>query len=109
MKTIKMFAIAASILTASIASAQTPASTATPEVTKRQVMQHERIKEGEKSGQLTNKEARHLKMREAKIRHDKREAKADGVVTPQEKAKLNREQNHASRAIAHQKHDAQVK
>lgn len=82
--------------------------TATPAVSDRQINQHERIKEGQQSGELTKPEARRLKMREAKIRHDKRAAKADGVVTPEERAKLNREQNRTSRAIHRQKHDAQT-
>jgi uncharacterized membrane protein YebE (DUF533 family) len=82
--------------------------TATPVVTERQINQHERIKEGQQSGELTKPEARRLKMREAKIRHDKRAAKADGIVTPEERAKLNREQNRTSRAIHRQKHDEQT-
>ena len=91
MKTVKLSlsALVLSIFISSIASAQT----ATPVINERQLNQHERIKEGQESGQLTRKEARHLKMREAKIRHDKREAKADGVVTPQEKTKIEREIN----------------
>lgn len=84
------------------------AQTATPEVTKRQVNQEARIKEGKKSGELTNKEAAGLQLREAKIQHDKKVAKSDGVVTPAEKAKLNREENRASRAI-HRKKNNEVK
>jgi len=85
------------------------AQTATPEITKRQANQQARIKEGRRSGQLTNKEARRLEMREAKIQHDKKAAKADGVVTPQEKAKLNREENRTSRAIYRKKHNTVTK
>ena len=85
------------------------AQTKTPEVTKRQVNQQERIEQGVKSGELTRPEAAKLEAREAKIQHDKKEAKADGVVTPAEKAKLNREENRSSRAIYRQKHDAQVR
>jgi hypothetical protein len=84
------------------------AQTATPGVTERQINQRERIKEGQKSGELTKPEARHLKAREAKIQHDKKVAKSDGVVTPEEKAKLQREENRSSRAIYRQKHDAQT-
>ena len=85
------------------------AQTKTPRVTKRQVHQQERIAQGVKSGELTAKETKHLETREVKIQNDKKEAKADGVVTHQERAKLHREQNRASRAIYRQKHDAQVR
>ena len=85
------------------------AQTATPKVTKRQIHQQQRIKEGVKSGELTKPEARRLEAREAKIQHDKRVAKSDGVVTPAERAKLAHEQNKASRRIYKQKHDAQTK
>ena len=85
------------------------AQTATPVVTKRQENQQERIAQGAKSGELTPKETRHLEAREAKIQHDKKEAKADGNVTPAERARLNREQNRTSRAIRRQKHDGQVR
>src|SRR4051794_13954972 len=85
------------------------AQTKTPRVTKRQVRQQERIEQGVKSGELTKPEAAKLEVREAKIQHDKKEAKADGVVTPAERAKLNREENRSSRAIRRQKHDAQVR
>ena len=84
------------------------AQTATPGVTERQVNQQERIKEGVKSGELNKRETRRLEMREAKIQHDKKVAKSDGVVTSGERAKLQREENRTSRAIYRQKHDAQV-
>src|SRR5690349_5551956 len=81
----------------------------TPRATKRQVNQQARIDQGVKSGELTKPEAARLEAREAKIQQDKKEAKADGVVTPAERAKLNREENRTSRAIRRQKHDAQVR
>ena len=81
------------------------AQTTTPRVTKRQLNQQERIKAGKKSGELTNKEAATLEMREAKIQHDKKVAKSDGVVTPPEKSKLKREENRTSRAIYRKKHN----
>jgi len=60
-----------------------------------------------KSGELTKKEAVRLEAREANIRHDERKAKADGKVTPAERAKLNRKLNRSSRRVYEQKHDAQ--
>jgi hypothetical protein len=91
----------------SVACSASFGQTATPKATKRQIHQQQRIKEGVKSGELTKKEAARLEVREHKIAKDKREAKADGVVTPQERAKIQREQNKASRRIYLQKHDAQ--
>ena len=102
--------IAAGLLLAfvSVASAGF-AQTKTPVVKERQENQQQRIAEGVKDGELTAKETKHLEGREVKIQHDKKEAKADGVVTRKERVKLHREQNRASRAIYHQKHDAQVR
>lgn len=102
MKTL-ILSLALAGITSLTASAQTP----TPAIGQKQVNQHERIKEGVDSGQLTKKEARHLRARQAKIRHDKRVARMDGVVTPAERKQLHKEQRRASRAIHRQKHDEQ--
>nr|WP_314858705.1 hypothetical protein [uncultured Undibacterium sp.] len=80
-------------------------TTATPQVGKRQVAQQKRIAEGVQSGDLTAKETVRLEMREAKIQADKKAAKADGVVTVAERAKLHAEQNRASRKIYDKKHN----
>lgn len=85
------------------------AQTATPRITKRQIRQQHRIKQGVKSGELTKPEARHLEARERKIQADKKAAKADGVVTAKERAKIKREQNRASRAIYRKKHNARTR
>jgi hypothetical protein len=84
------------------------AQTATPKVTKRQIHQQQRIKQGEKSGELTRGEAARLEAQQGKIAFDKAKAKSDGVVTPAERAKLRREQNRASRNIYRKKHNANV-
>ncbi|MDI3319329.1 hypothetical protein [Pinibacter soli] len=100
---IKAVTLAAAIAITSATFAQTK----TPEINKRQHNQQERIARGIDSGQLNAKETARLEKREAKIQSDKKEAKADGVVTQKEKAKLNREENKTSKAIYNQKHDAQ--
>ena len=108
-----MIAIAALAVTGA-AFAQTPAPTitpdptATPRIDKRQVNQQKRIDQGVASGQLTPKETARLQKREGKIAADEAAAKSDGKVTKAERAKLTREENHASRAIHRQKHDRQV-
>ncbi len=83
------------------------AQTATPRATQRQVNQQARINQGRASGELTPRETAGLEVQQAKIRHDKRVAKSDGVVTPRERMKLHREQKRANKNIAIQKHDRQ--
>lgn len=77
----------------------------TPVVTKRQHHQQARIRRGVRSGELTRAETRRLERGEAKIQRDKMKAKSDGVVTPKERAKLNREENRESRRIYRLKHN----
>ncbi|MFN8287904.1 MAG: hypothetical protein U0V74_14200 [Chitinophagales bacterium] len=79
----------------------------TPKVHNRQVNQQERIQQGRKSGELTRGETVALEAEQAKIQHDKKAAKADGVVTPEERAKLKHEQRRANRHVYRQKHDGQ--
>ena len=104
----KLFTTVFTIVLLSIVSVSF-AQTATPRVTRRQANQQARIAQGANSGELTNRETRHLEAREAKIQRDKKAAKSDGTVTIAERAKLNREENRTSRAIYRQKHDAQTK
>lgn len=88
-----------------LASVQAQAQTATPNVSKRQVHQQKRIAEGVRSGELTARETVTLERQEAKIQADKRAAKADGVVTSTERAKLQAEENRVSRHIRNKKHN----
>lgn len=80
-------------------------STATPRVDRRQQNQGQRIDQGVQSGALTNRETRTLDARENKIAADKAAAKADGAVTPAERAKLRGEERRTSRAITRKKHN----
>lgn len=105
----KMKTTMLAILLLTFAVGTASAQTATPRVKERQVNQQKRIHQGVRSGELTRPEARRLELREAKIARDKSKAKSDGVVTPEERAKLAAEQNRTSRAIARQKHDAQTR
>ncbi len=79
----------------------------TPVVDKREDIQKKRIKEGVKSGELNKAETKRLVKNQRHIKRDEAKAKSDGVVTPAERAKLNKEQNRASKRIAKQKHDKQ--
>ena len=103
MKIVKLTTVAVSLLIAGSVLAQT----ATPVVTQRQNNQKARIAEGVKSGELTKRESGRLRAEQRAIRAEKRMAKADGVVTHAERAKLRADQNRASAHIRRQKHDAQ--
>ncbi|UOQ99081.1 hypothetical protein MUN81_06210 [Hymenobacter sp. 5317J-9] len=104
-KTLFSLAAALGLLAAShAASAQT-----TPGITARQRNERARIRNGVASGDLTRAEAARLKAREADIRQDKQAAKADGVVTRDERQDIRRDEHKASRAIHRQRHDAQVR
>ena len=86
----------------------TPTSTATPRVDARQVRQETRIEQGATTGALTPHEAKRLEREQTGIARVETKAKADGTVTPQERARLAKLQNKASHDIHHQKHDAQT-
>ena len=88
--------------------AQTPTSTSgtrTRRINHRQRNQQKRISEGIESGRLTPAEAARLEKQEAEIQQDKKEAKADGTVTAQERAQLNKELNKESHRIYRAKHN----
>ena len=90
---------------ASVASADP----ATPRVDRRQANQQARIAQGAHSGQLTRGETRRLRRGERHIRRSERRAKADGVVTPRERARLHRKLNRESRAIHRAKTNARTR
>ncbi len=81
----------------------------TPNLDKREKRQSKRIEQGVKSGELNNREAARLNRQEARLNANEAKAKADGVVTPKERAKLQHEANRTSRHIYKQKHDPQKK
>lgn len=79
--------------------------TATPKAKVRQGNQKERIGDGVENGDLTKREAHQLKKQQRNINQTKRAAKADGVVTKEEKAVINQKQNRASRNIRRKKNN----
>ncbi|MHB9154730.1 MAG: hypothetical protein ACYC5N_03430 [Endomicrobiales bacterium] len=85
------------------------AATRTPGVKKRQHRQAHRIGQGVRSGELTRDEARGLVRHEREIRKMKRDAKSDGVVTPEERTDLHQKLNQESRKIYEEKHDAETR
>ncbi|MEW6734168.1 MAG: hypothetical protein AB1489_22775 [Acidobacteriota bacterium] len=96
--------IAAIALTLSF-SAVTFAGTKTPRINARQQHQRDRIAQGIRSGELTNRETTALIANQAKIQRDENRAKADGIVTSRERARLHKEENRASKRIYKAKHN----
>lgn len=78
-----------------------------PNVNQRQHRQHDRIREGVRSGELTRLEAARLQREQAQIRVMERRAVRDGDLEARERARLQRELNQANRHIYRQKHDNQ--
>ncbi len=82
--------------------------TETPKTDVREGVQRARIRNGTKSGELTRAERVRLKAEQRNIKRTERRVKADGIVTPNEQAKLNRKQNRASRDIRRAKRNKKV-
>lgn len=83
------------------------AQTATPGIDARQERQQQRIDQGVASGELNQREAGRLERQQDRIQGMEDKAKADGVVTKQERRAVQGAQNRASRNIAREKHDRQ--
>jgi len=78
------------------------------DINARQREQQQRIRAGIRSGELTRVEAARLQADEARIRRAEAHARhSGGVFTPRERARIQRELNHASRDIHRQAHDPQ--
>ncbi len=67
--------------------------------------QHQRIRQGVKSGELTKTEATNLRNDQKEIRQEKQAAKADGVVTKDEAKDIRKDQKQESRKIFRKKHN----
>ncbi|MFO0725634.1 MAG: hypothetical protein U1E65_17755 [Myxococcota bacterium] len=106
MKKLAMSLVTLSMLVSSAAWAGPPR---TPRVDHRQVNQQARIVQGVKSGELTKREAARLEVGQAHVANVEHKAKADGNVTPAERARIEAAQNRQSRRIYAEKHDAQTK
>ncbi len=78
-------------------------------VNQRQHNQQARIHQGVKSGELTRPEARRLQAEQRHIRKEERAYRADGHLSPAERADLHRDLNKSSRRIVAQKHDGDVR
>lgn len=102
------FATAGLAVAAAGAFAQAASAPAgTPGIDQRQARQEQRIDKGIASGALNKRETRRLEREQVVINRAEDKAKADGTVTETERKRLHKMQNHASRDIRRQKHDAQ--
>ena len=81
------------------------AGTNDPGIQHRERRQQQRIGQGVRSGELTGNEARGLEKEQVAIRRHERVMKSDGNLTEQERRRLTREQNRASKDIYRMKHN----
>lgn len=99
-----MFAVSAFVLMSAMPTAQAAEA---PVIDQRQVNQEQRIEKGVESGQLNEREAARMNKQQDRVEKMEDKAKADGVVTNKERAKIGAAQNRTSRNIAREKHDRQ--
>ena len=71
--------------------------------------QRHRIRQGVRSGELTKHEARQIHRQEKDIRQDKKEARADGVVTHEERKEIRQDERKANRNIYRKKHNGRTR
>ena len=72
-------------------------------------IQHRRIAGGVHNGELTRMETRQLAKQQREIRREKREARADGVVTAGERREIRKDRRHANRNIYRKKHNRRMR
>jgi hypothetical protein len=82
------------------------ASRADAQIRHRAINQHQRIKQGVHSGELTRPEARNLREDQKNLREDRKIAKSDGKITRNERKEIRKEQKKESREIYRKKHNA---
>lgn len=80
-----------------------------PGVNQRQHNQHQRIKQGEHSGQLNREEVKDLRGEQKAIRQEERAYKSDGRLTKEERQDLHRDLNDLSKDIYQEKHDGEMR
>ncbi len=79
---------------------------ATAQIRHRAKHQHQRIKQGVRSGEITRAEAKNLREGQKEIRQDVREAKKDdGKITRDERKEIKQDQRQESRKIFRKKHN----
>ena len=100
MKTKHNYFAIACFLTPFVVAQVVNADTSTPRIDADKDYQHKRIEHGIASGQLTPLEARRLKIQQNRIEIAENAAKADGIVTEEERIRLSLLQYKAKHAIS---------
>lgn len=80
-----------------------------PGVNARQHTQHDRIRQGVRSGSLTKSETKNLAAEQRSIRQEERQYKSDGKMTKEERKDLHQDLNAASKDIYQAKHNDQTR
>ena len=106
-----IFAAALLVFSGSAAAqTNTPATNTsnTPNIQDRKTDQQDRIANGAQSGQLTSGESKGLETKETGINHEERNMRSqdDGHLTAADRTKINNQQNHLSKQIYTDKHNA---
>ena len=81
----------------------------TPVINRREHRQQLRVRQGVLSAELTRQETRRLLRQEAHIRRHEARVRADGIVTHQERLRVNRQLISSSRNIYRLKHNNRVR
>lgn len=104
-KKLVSFALAA-MLTATCF-ARTDSDDKKPIIRHRKENQQARIRQGEKSRQLTRGEARHIEKKEHALNHEERDMRKmnNGKLTKKDRKTLNQQQNQLSKQIYKDKHN----
>jgi len=100
-------AIIAGLVFGVLTALSTQSMAGTPGIDKRERNQKARIVQGVKSGELTKGETKRLVKGQAQLHRMEARAKADGVVTKKERARLHHKANKESAKIFKNKHDKQ--
>lgn len=103
MKFVRILVLVAAF--AALSSVVASAHTVNPRIDRREARQQHRIVQGVRSGELTRPEARRLRAGQRHVHRMERRAKADGIMTPRERARIGHAQNVQSRHIARLKHN----
>lgn len=108
------FAITALLAASGFAQSAAPAAGASNApnhpmtINHRKYNQQRRIRQGDRSGQLTRGETRHLEKQEHAINHEERDMRRqdNGKLTAQDRKTLRKQQNQESKRIYRDKHNA---
>ena len=103
----KLRSIPYAVLTVSLFAAGGASAQSMYGIDQRQDYQQDRIERGIRDGQITRSEAYRLEQGERSIDRAQARARADGVVTPQERARIDHMTDREGREIYQQSHDRQ--